>query len=148
MINRCRLAAVIVAMVLAGWSQAAEKKPKLQEIKKKANYKILAGTLKDQKNPLAGKLAIDIQPIGVWKMNDKAPVIVDIKAPDNFTPKEVKLRRKNLVKPKPTSYRFEVPYQAPAKGKYDLKLKFNIVICNKALCQMKRFELTYSLAAG
>ncbi len=139
---------VMLILAFAGLCQADAKKTGLKEIKKKNNYKILAGTLVDKQNPLVGKLVIDIQPIGIWKMNEKAPVIVDIKAPENFTPKEVKLRRQNLVKPKPTSYRFEVPYKAPSKGKYDLKLKFNIVICNKALCQMKRFELTYSLVAG
>ena len=133
---------------LAGVSLAGEKKSALQEIKKKNNYKILAGALADKKDPLSGKLVIEMRPIGVWKMNEKAPVILDIKAPDNFTPKEVKLRRKDLKEKKPEVYSFEVPYKAPAKGKYDLNLKFNIVICNKALCQMKRFKLTYSLNAG
>ena len=141
---------MIVALVLAlaFTAQAGDKKSALQEIKKKKNYKILAGTLADKKDPLSGKFVIDIRPTGVWKMNDKAPVIINIKAPDNFTPKKAKLRRKDIIKPKPESYRFEVPYKAPAKGKYDLKMKFNIVICNKALCQMKRFELNYSLTAG
>jgi hypothetical protein len=118
-------------------------------IKSKENYKILAGKTVDKADKLKGKLLIEIVPVGKkWKFAKKAPVIVDVESPEGIKLSNTKLRKKHLVVKKLTRYRFEVPYQASAKKEYELKFKFDFVICTDILCQKKRFELSYKLSAG
>ena len=110
-------------------------------IKTKENYKILAGTVVDQAEKLKGKLVIEIVPVGKkWKFAEKAPVIVDAELPEGLKLEYTKFRKKR--------YRFEVPYQASAKQEFELKFKFDFVICTEILCQKKRFELSYKLSSG
>jgi hypothetical protein len=118
-------------------------------IKSMENYKILVGTTADPADQQKGKLAIEIVPVGKkWKFAEKAPVIVDVEPPEGLKLENKKLRKKHLAVKELTRYRFEVPYQASAKQEYELKFKFDFVICTDTLCQKKRFELSYKLSSG
>jgi hypothetical protein len=118
-------------------------------IKSMENYKILVGTTADPADQRKGKLAIEIVPVGKkWKFAEKAPVIVDVEPPEGLKLENKKLRKKHLAVKELTRYRFEVPYQASAKQEYELKFKFDFVICTDTLCQKKRFELSYKLSSG
>jgi hypothetical protein len=118
-------------------------------IKSMENCKILVGTTADPADQRKGKLAIEIVPVGKkWKFAEKAPVIVDVEPPEGLKLENKKLRKKHLAVKELTRYRFEVPYQASAKQEYELKFKFDFVICTDTLCQKKRFELSYKLSSG
>ncbi len=118
-------------------------------IKSMENYKILVGITADPADQQKGKLAIEIVPVGKkWKFAEKAPVIVDVEPPEGLKLENKKLRKKHLAVKELTRYRFEVPYQASAKQEYELKFKFDFVICTDTLCQKKRFELSYKLSSG
>jgi len=140
---------VLSLLLLWGLTCCAETGSDTSVIKSKENYKILAGTSIDKAGKLKGKLLLEIVPVGkVWKFAEKAPVIVDIETPEGLKLEHAKLRMKHLTVKKPKRYRFEVPYQASAKKKYELKFKFDFVICTDELCQKKRFELSYKLSCG
>jgi hypothetical protein len=120
----------------------------IKAVKKSDNYVILGGAIADKTNNLKGKLVIEIQTTAKWKFNEKAPVAVDIEPPANLKLTKKKLRKKDVAKLEKTKCRFEVPFEAPAKGTHQLKIKFDFVICTDTLCQKKRFTLAYPLIAG
>jgi hypothetical protein len=136
-------------LLLWGLTCCAQANADTKAIKSKENYKILAGTVVDKAEKLKGKLLLEIVPVGkVWKFAMKAPVIVDVELPEGLKLEHTKLRKKHLAIRKEKRYRFEVPYQASAKKEYELKFKFDFVICTDVLCQKKRFELPYKLSSG
>jgi|GEM_PF-1768689 len=140
---------VLSLLLLWGLTCCAETNADTAVIKSKENYKILAGTVVDKADKLKGKFVLEIVPVGkAWKFAEKAPVIVDVELPEGLKFEHTKLRMKHLAVKKLKRYRFEVPYQASAKKEYELKLKFDFVICTDALCQKKRFELSYKLSSG
>ena len=142
---------VLVFSILLLWGMACctAASADTSVIKTKENYKILAGIIVDQADQQKGKLVIEIVPVGKkWKFAEKAPVIVDVELPEGLKLEPTKLRKKHLVIKKLKRYRFEVPYQASAKQEYELKFKFDFVICTEILCQKKRFELSYKLSSG
>ena len=146
-----RTTTILVFSLLLAWGMAccSEASADTSVIKSMDNYKILAGTIVDQADKLKGKLVIEIVPVGKkWKFAEKAPVIVDAELPEGLKLEPAKLRKKHLVIKKLKRYRFEVPYQASAKQEYELKFKFDFVICTEILCQKKRFELSYKLSSG
>lgn len=141
----------LVLSILLVWGMAccSSASADTSVIKSQENYKILAGTVVDKTEKLKGKLVIEIVPVGKkWKFAEKAPVIVDIESPEGMKLENTKLRKKHLAVKELTRYRFEVPYQASAKQEYELKFKFDFVICTDTLCQKKRFELSYKLSSG
>jgi hypothetical protein len=136
-------------LLLWGLACCAEANADTKVIKSQDNYKILAGAAVDETDKLKGKLLLEIVPVGkVWKFAEKAPVIVDVEVPEGLKLEHTKLRKKHLAIKKLKRYRFEVPYQASAKKDYELKFKFDFVICTDELCQKKRFELLYKLSSG
>ena len=136
-------------LLLWGLTCCAQAGSDTSVIKSKENYKILAGTAADKADRLKGKLLLEIVPVGkVWKFAEKAPVIVDVAVPEGLKLEHTKLRKKHLAIKKLKRYRFEVPYQASAQKEYQLKFKFDFVICTDELCQKKRFELPYKLSSG
>ena len=142
---------ILVLSVLLLWGMACctEANADTSVIKTKENYKILAGTMVDKADKQKVKLVIEIVPVGKkWKFAEKAPVILDIESPEGLKLENTKLRKKHLAVKELTRYRFEVPYQASAKQEYELKFKFDFVICTEILCQKKRFELSYKLSSG
>jgi hypothetical protein len=140
---------VLLVLLLAGLVCCAEASADTSVIKSMDNYKILAGTQVDKHDKLKGNLVIEIVPLGKqWKFAEKAPVIVDIETPAGLRLEDTKLRKQHLAVKDLKRYRFEVPYQAAAKQEYELKFKFDFVICTDTLCQKKRFELAYKLSSG
>jgi hypothetical protein len=140
---------VLALLLLWGLTCCAETNADTSVIKSKENYKILAGSVADKTDQLKGKLLLEIVPVGkVWKFAEKAPVIVDVAVPEGLKLEHTKLRKKHLAIKKLKRYRFEVPYQASAQKDYELKFKFDFVICTDELCQKKRFELPYKLSSG
>jgi hypothetical protein len=140
---------VLSLLLLWGLTCCAETSADTSVIKSKDNYKILAGSAADKTDQLKGKLLLEIVPVGkAWKFAEKAPVIVDVELPEGLKLEHTKLRKKHLAIKKLKRYRFEVPYQASAKKEYELKFKFDFVICTDELCQKKRFELSYKLSSG
>jgi hypothetical protein len=140
---------VLSLLLLWGLTCCAETNSDTKVIKSQENYKILAGNLADNADKLKGKLLLEILPVGkVWKFAEKAPVIVDVETPDGLKLENTNLRMKHLAIKELKRYRFEVPYQASAKKEYQLKFKFDFVICTDELCQKKRFELSYKLSCG
>ena len=140
---------VLSLLLLWGLTCCAQANADTKEIKSQKNYKILAGTAVDKTDKLKGKLLLEIVPVGKeWKFAEKAPVIVDVEQPEGLKLEHTKLRKKHLAIKKLKRYRFEVPYQSSAQKEYELKFKFDFVICTDELCQKKRFELLYKLSSG
>ena len=136
-------------LLLWGLTCCAQANADTKVIKSQENYKILAGNQVDETGKLKGRFLLEIVPVGkVWKFAEKAPVIVDIEPPEGLKLEHTKLRMKHLAIKDLKRYRFEVPYQASAKKEYELKFKFDFVICTDELCQKKRFELSYKLSSG
>ena len=143
----CNLLVFISGLALLGACRA-EADEGIEVVKKSDNYVILSGVIADKANKLKGKLVIEIRTRAKWKFNKKAPVVVDIVPPDSFKLAKKKLRKKDVTRLEKMKCRFEVPYEVPAKGTQQLKIKFDFVICTDTLCQKKRFTLTYPLIAG
>ena len=140
---------VLALLLLWGLTCCAQANADTTAIKSEKNYKILAGNALDEADKLKGKLLLEIVPVGKeWKFAEKAPVIVDVEQPEGLKLEHTKLRMKHLAIKKLKRYRFEVPYQASARKEYQLKFKFDFVICTDELCQKKRFELSYKLSSG
>jgi len=112
------------------------------------NYSVAVGTISDSHSKLKGKLIIEIDVLGEWKHNDKAPILVDIQVPEKVNLTNKNLRKKDLNLLQPKKYRFEDPYELSSKGSFDLKLLFDFVLCTETVCQKKRFEVSYSLLGG
>jgi hypothetical protein len=140
---------VLFLLLLWGLACCSEASADTSVIKSGDNYQILAGATADKADKRKGKLVIEIVPVGKeWKFAEKAPVIVDLETPGGLKIENAKLRMKDLAVKELKRYRFEVSYRASAKKEYELKMKFDFVICTDTLCQKKRFELAYKLSSG
>lgn len=136
-------------LLLWGLACCSEASAETSVIKSADNYKILAGTSVDPADKQKGKLVLEIVPVGkLWKFAEKAPVLIDLEPPEGLKLGQTRLRIQHLAIKDPKRYRFEVSYQAAAKKKYELKIRFDFVICTDTLCQKKRFELAYQLSSG
>ncbi len=116
-------------------------------IKAGDNYKIYAQVKKDKKDSLKGVMELSIEPTGGWKMEkDKGPASITIEPP-----KTMELKKTKWVKGDAEwdsggkKILYKIPYTLKAKGEHSVKLKFRFVLCNDKLCQMKRFDLDYSI---
>jgi len=134
----------LLVTLMACQAQAGE----MKVIRSGDNYKIKTGALIDTQNKKKGKLIIEVEATAGWKMNEKAPVVVDITAPESIDLENEKLRKSNITHKKANMYRFEVAYKKSTPASVDLKIKFDFVICTDTLCQKKRFEVSYSLSSG
>jgi len=138
---------VMAVCGVLGSARAAEPSP-LAVVKTGENFKVLAGTVSPSKDALSGKLALEILPTEKWKFAEKAVTAIDITPPQAVRMDKVKLRNPDLAQSQPKLRRYEVPFKAAARGQYELKIKFDFVVCNDELCQKKKFELSYLLNAG
>jgi hypothetical protein len=126
----------------------AEQPAGLPVVKTGDNFQVQLGPIGQSKDALTGKLALEIHPADRWKFAEKAVTAIDIALPKAVKMDKVKLRNPDLAANQPKLRRFEIPYKAAAKGKHELTLKFDFVVCNDELCQKKKFELPYTLNAG
>ena len=117
-------------------------------LKNEDNFLVTAAVEPVAGNPLAGKVLIDIEARAGWKVSHEAPMLIEVIAPEALKVTNLKLRNKDMLKPKAEKPRFEVPFTAAAKGTHELKLKFDVVLCTEKMCQKKRFEAPFKVTAG
>ncbi len=142
-----RIVLCLAVVGLPASGRAAEPAP-LPVALSAENFQVLLGPTSLSEDALSGKLALEITTGGKWKFNEKAKNAVDLTAPASVKLDKVKLSTADLVQNKPKLRRYEVPFRAAVKGKHELKLKLDFVICNEELCQKKKLELPYTLNAG
>jgi hypothetical protein len=139
---------VVVATAALVWACQSEANAGGTVLKSEDNFKASAEALPEKPGALNGKLAITLETLKEWHMSHEAPWVIELKGPEEVKLSNLKLRNKDMVTPKAAKPRFEVAWQVPAKGTYELKLKFDVVICTDKMCQKKRFEAPFSLVAG
>ncbi len=117
-------------------------------IKSGDNYKISAQVDKDKSNPLKGVLELSIEPTNGWKMEkDKGPSTITLEPADTMKFKKTKWVKADASwDSSGKKILYKIPYSLNAKGDHAVKLKFRFVLCNDKLCQMKRFDLDYSIS--
>ncbi|NMB77176.1 MAG: hypothetical protein GYA21_18870 [Myxococcales bacterium] len=134
---------------LIAWSWACQPATAgMTVLKSDDNFKAQAGAEPNDKNPLEGKLVIRLEGSGGWKVSPEAPLVIDLSPPEGLSLAKTKLKNTDKDDPKSGAPSLAVSYTAKAKGRYPVKLKFDVVLCTEKMCQKKRFESEFPLDAG
>lgn len=139
---------IVSLSALACWMWAGAAGAGMTVLKSDDNFKAQAGAEPSAQNPLEGKLLIRLEGTGGWKVSPEAPLVIDLTPPDGLSLAKTKLKNTDKDDPKSGAPSLAVAYTAKAKGRFLVKIKFDVVLCTEKMCQKKRFESELAIDAG
>jgi hypothetical protein len=93
-----------------------------------------AGSTRTARLGQRGKLALAILPKAPWHVDPRAPLSIQVEAPEGLQLAKARLGRKDALEPKAEVPRFEVPFTAAATGTQEARAHLKFFLCRDTIC--------------
>ncbi len=86
----------------------------------------------------SGKIVLAVEPVGQAHVDPRAPVKVELESSPGLALPRRRLARGDAAGGAPGGIRFEVPFQAVARGRQEVRARLDFFVCTADLCLKQR----------